>query len=132
MEELAAGKFHFNPSPSGLSIRSPRRHERAASATFRPAVFDSHVPALDIAGFAQALTERAQTTREHVRRFTVEVSNHRHRRLLRPRRERPGSRAAEKRDEFTPYHCLTPPVLPTERIAHLDTAEIAVARYFSR
>jgi hypothetical protein len=33
----------------------------------RPAVFDSYVLALDIAGFAQALMERAQTAREHVR-----------------------------------------------------------------
>ena len=29
----------------------------------RPAIFDRHVPALDIAGFAQALAERAQTVR---------------------------------------------------------------------
>jgi len=33
----------------------------------------------------------------------MEESDHRHRRLLRPRRERPrGSRAAEQRDELAP------------------------------
>jgi len=60
----------------------------------RPAVFDRYVLALDIAGFAQTLTERAQTAREHVRRFAPEVSDHWHRGLLRARRERPRRRAA--------------------------------------
>jgi hypothetical protein len=45
------------------------------------------------------------------------------RRLLRTRRERPcGCRAAEQRDEVAPFHCPMSPVLPTEKIAHLDTA----------
>jgi hypothetical protein len=40
--------------------------------------------------------------------------------LLRPRRERPRRRrAAEERDELATLHCSVPPVLPTERIAHL-------------
>ena len=30
------------------------------------------------------------------------------------------SRAAEQRDELAPFHCPIPPVLPTERIAHLS------------
>src|SRR5262249_35636818 len=47
---------------------------------------------------------------------------HRHRRLLRVRRERPRSRTAEQRDEPASSHCPMPPVLPTERIAHLGTA----------
>src|SRR5262249_24439977 len=34
MQEFAAGKFHFDPSLSGLSIRSPRRPGRVASAEF--------------------------------------------------------------------------------------------------
>src|SRR5262249_56987889 len=39
-------------------------------------------------------------------------------RLLRARRERPRcSRAAEQRDELTPFHCPMPPVLRTETIA---------------
>src|SRR5262249_47092905 len=70
----------------------------------RPAVFDSHVLALDKAGFAQALTECAQTAREHVRRFAAKISDRRHRRLLRARRERPCRRAAEQRDERAPFH----------------------------
>src|SRR5262249_60379191 len=42
-------------------------------------------------------------------RTPAEKSDHRHRRLLRPRRERPsGHTAAEKRDEFPPPHGAFP------------------------
>src|SRR5262245_39405199 len=34
----------------------------------------------------------------------IEESNHRHRGLLRPRREGPRRRAAEERDELAPFH----------------------------
>src|SRR5262245_34924417 len=30
---------------------------------------------------------------------------------------------AEQRDELAPFHCQRPPMLPTERIAHLSTAD---------
>src|SRR5215472_7929681 len=70
----------------------------------RPAIFDSHVFALDIAGFAQALPECAQTARELVRRAAAKISDHRHRRLLRVCRQRPSRRAAEQRDELAPPH----------------------------
>src|SRR6516164_245749 len=47
--------------------------------------------------------------------------------LLRARRERPrGCRAAEQRDELAPFHCPIPPVPPTERIAHLGTADCCI------
>src|SRR5262249_19763909 len=38
------------------------------------------------------------------------------------------SRAAAQRDELAPFHCPIPPVLPTERIAHLSYGgeEVAV------
>src|SRR6516162_4003243 len=52
--------------------------------------------------------------------------DHRHRRLLRARCERPRGRAAEQRDELAPLHCPMPPVLPTERIAHLGTADCCI------
>src|SRR6516225_9364639 len=44
-------------------------------------------------------------------------------------RSRPGgsvSNAAEQRDELAPFHCPMPPVLPTERIAHLGTADCCI------
>src|SRR5262249_45945187 len=46
---------------------------------------------------------------------------------LRARRERPGRRgAAQQRDELAPFHCPMSPVLPTERIAHLGTADCCI------
>jgi hypothetical protein len=69
-----------------------------------PAVFDRHVLALDIAGFLQALAKSTQRLDECIMRLAVEEPDHRHRRLLRPCRERPRRRAAEKRDELAaPY-----------------------------
>jgi hypothetical protein len=40
--------------------------------------------------------------------------------VLRARRQWPRRRAAEQCDELAPFHCPMPPVLPTERIAHLS------------
>ena len=65
----------------------------------RPAVVESHVFALDIACFFEALAKRR--SREIVVGINcrLEVSDHRHRPLLRTRRKRPRRRAAEQRDE---------------------------------
>jgi hypothetical protein len=43
--------------------------------------------------------------------------------LLRARRYRPRRRTTEQRYELAPFHCPMSPVLPTERIAHLGTAD---------
>src|SRR6516162_2207484 len=57
----------------------------------------------------------------------MEKPNHRHRRLLRLRRKRPcRRRAADQRDELPALHCPMPPGLPTERIAHLGTADCCI------
>ena len=42
----------------------------------------------------------------------------------------PRRRAAEQRNECAPFHCPVPPVLRTERIAHLGTEETAALRDF--
>jgi hypothetical protein len=66
-----------------------------------PAVVDRYVLALDIAGFFEALAKSAQPLGNRFGRSDLEKSDHRHRRLLRARRERPrGHRAAEKGDEL--------------------------------
>src|SRR5262249_35359680 len=68
---------------------------------FRPTVFDRNVLPIDIAGFLQALTECGRHGLEAVSRAGVEKPDHRHRRLLRARRERPRhGRAAEARNEL--------------------------------
>jgi hypothetical protein len=54
---------------------------------------------LDVAGILDASAKAAQTLRQRVRRLAVEEPNHRHRWLLRPRRDRPLSRrTAEQRE----------------------------------
>ena len=45
-----------------------RQCRQSIVLALRPAIFDRHVPALDVAGFAQALAERAQTAAYRVRR----------------------------------------------------------------
>src|SRR5262245_48748813 len=63
-----------------------------------------------------------------------EEADHRHRWLLRARRDWPRRcRAAEERDELAPFHCQMPPVLLAERIAHLGFGgqETAALRNFS-
>ena len=74
-----------------------------------PAVFDRHVLALDIAALLQGLAKYAQIVRvRRVRRCGAEEPDHRHRRLLRARCERPRRRrAAEQRDELAPPHSIT-------------------------
>ena len=60
--------------------------------------------ALDIAGIFETLAKSAQTVRDLVRRSGFEKPDYRHRRLLRPRRDRPSScRAAEQRDELATF-----------------------------
>jgi hypothetical protein len=71
---------------------------------------DRNVATFDVAGFAQAIMERGRPFGARA----IEDTDHRHRRLLRPRRERPrGSRGA-KQYKFAPFHCPMPPV-PSDR-----------------
>src|SRR5262249_25449039 len=70
-------------------------------------ILDRHILALDIAGFFQALMESGYAARERPRRRAVEEPDHRHRRLLGARHQRPGGHAAEKRDELAPPHSIT-------------------------
>src|SRR5262249_59177322 len=69
-----------------------------------PPKLDRHALAYDIAGLAQAFAEPRDQRRKLFRRTMMEKSNDRHRRLLCARRERPGRRAAEQRDEIAPLH----------------------------
>jgi len=70
-----------------------------------------------------SLPERTDKVHGAGRRRGAEESNHRRRRLLCPRRERPSRCSAEQRYEFAPLHCLMLPVLSTERIAHVAMAQ---------
>src|SRR5262245_320284 len=72
--------------------------------TLRPAVFDRYILALNEACFLQTLAQRDHEVRGVSERGAPQETNNRHRRLLRPRRERPRRRAAEERDELASPH----------------------------
>src|ERR1700686_5128599 len=57
--------------------------------TFRPTVFDRHVPPFDIAGLTQTVAERLHEMFKWVGRCAVEEPDHRHGWLLSARRKRP-------------------------------------------
>ena len=70
-------------------------------AALRPSILDRHVAAVDIADLAKALVKRRQAGCASSDDSAPRNSDHRHRRLLRPRRERPRRRrTAEQRDEL--------------------------------
>src|SRR6516165_1702207 len=71
-------------------------------------IFDLDVLAVDEPRLVQALMKSRDQVSKFARRSAVEKAYHRHRRLLRARRERPRRRAAEKRDEIAPpNHSIT-------------------------
>ena len=72
-------------------------------------IFDRNVPALDEASFPQALAKRGHEVRRHQRSTAAEEADHRHRRLLRARGERPRyRRAAKRRDKLASLHGSVP------------------------
>jgi hypothetical protein len=116
------GRWHINKARLDLGISKASvdllvervddlggRGWQSIVTAFRPAVLDCDVASLDLARFAQALAERAQNgARIPSGRLAVQEPDHRRRRLLRARRERPGgSHTAEQRDEFAAFHSIT-------------------------
>src|SRR5262249_28403944 len=64
---------------------------------------------LDISGIVQAIAKCSHVVLSLVEGGVTDESDYRHRRLLRARRQRPGSSrpAAEQRDEIAPSHSIT-------------------------
>jgi hypothetical protein len=78
----------------------PRQRRQPVGLVLGPTVFDRQIPAFDIARLFQSLAKSAQRLHVPLNVLAAEKPDHRHRRLLRPRRHRPRSRRAEKRDEL--------------------------------
>ena len=99
---FAAGRSKHGHRPA----REFRRQRRQSVVlALRPAVFDRHVPAFDVSVFGQSPTERGHHMRALVGRRCAEIPDHRHRRLLRARRERPRRRrTAQNTEKFPPPH----------------------------
>src|SRR5262249_27796453 len=72
-----------------------------------PAIFDRNVLPFDVTGLGECFPERGHNVGPIGGGGGVDQSDHRHRRLLRTRRERPRRRAAEGRDEVAPPHSIT-------------------------
>src|SRR5262249_2469336 len=85
----------------------------ALVASLRPAILDSDGSALDPAKFTQPLHEGRGPRIPVQRCARPQKADGRQLRLLRSRRERPGSRAAEQRDELASSHgSLSPRITP--------------------
>src|SRR5262245_49237090 len=72
-----------------------------------PAKFNDDVLAIDVSDFIQPLTKRRYLPRIGIGRSGIEKTDD-GQRLLRARRERPGCRAAEERDDFASSHGVPP------------------------
>ncbi len=81
------------------------QRNKSIGLTVRRAEIDRHVPAFDITRVFQGLAECCHQMK--VKGLAVQKSDHRHRRLLRARRDRPRRSAAEKHDELTSRHSVT-------------------------
>src|SRR5262249_22574327 len=93
-----------------------------------PAEFDGDVPALDVASFVQPFPESRQETCLSFGRTKAEISNHRHLRLLRARRERPCRRAAKQRYEVAAFHSMASSARPSSVIGKVRPSTFAVLR----
>src|SRR5262245_14274585 len=98
----------------------------------RPAILDHDILALDVAGFANALPECGQIACTISKRRAAEESNHRHRRLLRPRRKRPCRRAADQRDELAAPHSITSSARSRNDSGMASSSALAVVRLITR
>jgi len=81
-----------------------RERGQSIDLTFRPAVFDRNVLALNVTGFVEAATKCNDAV--VIGRCGAEKAYHRHRLLMRLHRERPRRRAAEQRDERASLHSI--------------------------
>jgi hypothetical protein len=88
-----------NDDSNSAANQVGRQFREPIVVVVRRAKFDGDVAAFDVAGFPQALAECRPRQLGRLGRCSVEISDHRHRRLLRARRERPRCRAAAKQDD---------------------------------
>jgi hypothetical protein len=85
-----------------------RKRPQCASLAISPAVFDRHIPALDIAGIGEALTERDYVIGVRSGEIKGKKSDHRDRWLLRARHDGLRHSASKPRDKFPPSHARSP------------------------
>src|SRR5262249_9068837 len=91
-------KITATPGRAKAAAQVGRHNRQSFIVSLGPAVFDKHVTTFDVPGLAQTLAESGGPFRIFPGRRTIEKSNHRHSRLLRPRHHRPRRRAPKPRD----------------------------------
>src|SRR5262245_30237404 len=101
---IAAGRDD-DVHPTANQIGRQRRQSMVL--TLRPAVLDRYIPTLDKGCFVKASMERGDNACRVAGPPAANEPDHRHRRLLCARRERPRRRAAEQRDELASPHSIT-------------------------
>src|SRR5205085_12650008 len=89
-------------------------------------ILDRHIAPLDIARFGQTLAEYCCQVLD--RGTNIEIADHRHRRLLRARHERPRYRSAEHRDELAASHSITSSARPSNGSGTVTPSALAVLR----
>src|SRR5262249_11554791 len=91
-----------------LPLHQIGRHRRKwIIAVCYPAVFDRDVLTFDIAHLGKTAAECGIELHGNGLAEAAQIPDHRHRRLLRARLERPHRRAAEQRDELAAFHSIT-------------------------
>src|SRR5262249_14509525 len=88
--------------------------------------FDRYILAFDIAGFTQSLPKYGGEDLR--RRGATEKADHRRRRLLRARCERPCCQAAEQRDEGAAPHSMTSSARASTEVGTSKPIALAVLR----
>src|SRR5262249_28955175 len=94
-------------------------------STLCPPVLDRQVLAFDVTGFLQASAESGEVLAVGFDRCEMNKPNHRHLRLLRARRQRPCSRAAECSQQSPPSDGDRHTPLPCEVRKGKDTTPLA-------
>src|SRR5262249_42895429 len=97
-----------------------------------PAKVDGNVLSLDDSGLLQPLPKRCDKWRGASSRRATEEPDHRHRRLLRARRERPRGCAAEQRDEIAAFHSITSSARASSEGGTVSPSTCAVVRLITR
>src|SRR5262249_18502173 len=97
------------------------------------AILDYYVPVFDVARFSQGLEKCRQIRRARSWRSGVKKPDHRHGRLLRPRREWPsGYTAADQRDELAAPHSITSSARRRNDSGIVNPIALAVVRLMTR
>jgi hypothetical protein len=96
--------------PPSTSVSPPSPPPAASASPIKcPAVLNGEIPALDVTGFRQTAMNCRDSLAPRFERSGIEITDHRHRRLLRARRDRPHDcRAAQPRNELPPPHQPSP------------------------